>query len=89
MGLFDYYFPRTTEDPLPERKRHGRWTGRPTGFDRWFVSQVGLIPTGNKDPFAPRRAAIGLVSILMGKELDFDLREALVEAGKVQSDCHR
>ena len=45
---------------------------------------VGLIPTGNKDPFALRRAAIGLVSILMGKELDFDLRNALVEAGKVQ-----
>ena len=84
VGLFDYYLPRTTEDPLPESKS-AIVVGLADRLDSivgLFV--VGLIPTGNKDPFALRRAAIGLVSILMGKELDFDLREALVEAGKVQ-----
>jgi len=42
---------------------------------------VGLTPTGNKDPFALRRSAIGLVSILMGKGLDFDIRSGLKLAG--------
>lgn len=83
-GLFDYYLPRTTEDPLPESKS-AMVVGLADRLDSIVgLFAVGLIPTGNKDPFALRRAAIGLVSILMGKELDFDLREALVEAGKVQ-----
>ncbi len=84
VGLFDYYLPRTTEDPLPESKS-AMVVGLADRLDSIVgLFAVGLIPTGNKDPFALRRAAIGLVSILMGKELDFDLREALVEAGKVQ-----
>lgn len=83
-GLFDYYLPRTTEDPLPESKS-AMVVGLADRLDSIIgLFAVGLIPTGNKDPFALRRAAIGLVSILMGKELDFDLRNALVEAGKVQ-----
>jgi len=83
-GLFDYYLPRTTEDPLPESKS-AMVVGLADRLDSIVgLFAVGLIPTGNKDPFALRRAAIGLVSILMGKKLDFDLREALVEAGKVQ-----
>lgn len=83
-GLFDYYLPRTTEDPLPESKS-SMVVGLADRLDSIIgLFAVGLIPTGNKDPFALRRAAIGLVSILMGKELDFDLRKALVEAGKVQ-----
>jgi glycyl-tRNA synthetase len=36
-----------------------------------------LAPTGNKDPFAQRRAALGLVGNLIAWELDFDLRTAL------------
>ncbi len=35
---------------------------------------AGLAPTGNKDPFAQRRAALGLVQNLIAWDLDFDLR---------------
>lgn len=34
---------------------------------------VGLIPTGAKDPYALRRAAIGIISILVEKEIDLPL----------------
>jgi len=34
---------------------------------------IGQPPTGSKDPFALRRAAIGLLRILIEKELDLDL----------------
>lgn len=39
---------------------------------------VGQIPTGDKDPFALRRAALGLMRIIIEKGLDIDLR-ALIQ----------
>jgi glycyl-tRNA synthetase len=41
---------------------------------------VGLTPSGTKDPFALRRAALGLVQNLIAWELDFDLNQGLVAA---------
>ena len=38
---------------------------------------AGLAPTGNKDPFAQRRAALGIVESLMNLDVDFDLSAAL------------
>lgn len=35
---------------------------------------IGQVPTGDKDPFALRRSALGLVRILIEKELDLDLQ---------------
>lgn len=36
---------------------------------------LGQVPTGDKDPFALRRSALGLVRIIIEKELDIDLKE--------------
>ena len=36
---------------------------------------AGLAPSGTKDPFAQRRAALGSGSNLIAWDLDFDLRE--------------
>ncbi|WP_153001115.1 glycine--tRNA ligase subunit beta [Thiomicrospira sp. XS5] len=35
---------------------------------------IGQVPTGDKDPFALRRSALGLMRIIIEKELDLDLR---------------
>lgn len=40
---------------------------------------IGELPTGDKDPFALRRAALGLIRIMIEKELDLDL-QYLIEA---------
>jgi glycyl-tRNA synthetase len=45
---------------------------------------AGLAPTGAKDPFALRRAAIGVVQPLIEHDLDFDLRTAVAKASKLQ-----
>jgi glycyl-tRNA synthetase len=45
---------------------------------------AGLAPTGAKDPFGLRRAAIGVVQPLIKKEIPFDLREAVKQAAKLQ-----
>jgi glycyl-tRNA synthetase beta chain len=44
------------------------------------IFAVGLKPGGNKDPFALRRAALGLARTLIEGQLDIDLRAAIAEA---------
>ncbi|MEG3756115.1 glycine--tRNA ligase subunit beta [Psychromonas arctica] len=44
---------------------------------------IGQAPKGDKDPFALRRAAIGLLRIITDKQLDLDIVD-LVEIAKVQ-----
>ena len=38
---------------------------------------VGLIPTGSADPYALRRSAIGILSILLGRNLPVSLRQLI------------
>jgi len=45
---------------------------------------AGLAPTGAKDPFALRRAAIGEVQPLIEHGISFDLRAAVKKAAKLQ-----
>ena len=43
---------------------------------------IGLVPTGDKDPFGLRRAALGVLRILMEKPLPLDLDELIEQASK-------
>jgi len=45
---------------------------------------AGLAPTGAKDPFGLRRAAIGIVQPLIEHDVDFDLDEAVKKSAKTQ-----
>ncbi|MEW6093442.1 MAG: glycine--tRNA ligase subunit beta, partial [Chloroflexota bacterium] len=45
---------------------------------------AGLAPTGAKDPFGLRRAAIGVVQPLLEHGIPFDLREAVKKAARLQ-----
>ena len=41
---------------------------------------IGMLPTGSKDPYALRRAALGVLRILIEKKLELDLHAALETA---------
>ncbi len=45
---------------------------------------AGLAPTGAKDPFGLRRAAIGVVQPLIEHNIDFDLADAVKKSAKTQ-----
>ena len=45
---------------------------------------AGLAPTGAKDPFGLRRAAIGIVQPLIEHDVDFDLADAVKKSAKTQ-----
>ena len=48
------------------------------------IFAIGQKPTGTKDPFGLRRAAIGVLRILVEKQLDLDLRAFIVRAAELQ-----
>ena len=50
------------------------------------IFAVGMKPSGNKDPFALRRAALGLARTLIEGGLELDLRGSIVEALELLPD---
>ena len=41
------------------------------------IFAIGQIPSGDKDPFALRRASLGIIRIIIGKTLDLDLKDLI------------
>jgi len=79
-AIFEHYLPRFAGDMLPKTKA-GLVVGLADRFDTLAgLFAAGLAPSGNKDPFAQRRAALGLVQNLLTWKLDFSLHKALQEA---------
>ncbi|MCW5874631.1 MAG: glycine--tRNA ligase subunit beta [Anaerolineales bacterium] len=83
-AIYEHYLPRYAGDSTPKSKA-GLAVGLADRLDSLTgLFAVGLAPTGAKDPFAQRRAAIGLVQNLMAWELDFDLRQGIERAATGQ-----
>ncbi|MCX7512515.1 glycine--tRNA ligase subunit beta [Frateuria sp. STR12] len=51
------------------------------------IFAVGMKPSGNKDPFALRRAALGLARTLVEARLELDLRASFAEALELLPDA--
>jgi glycyl-tRNA synthetase len=76
-AIYEHYLPRYPGDEMPKLKA-GLGIGLADRLDTLAgLFAAGLAPTGTKDPFAQRRAAIGLVQSLMAWQLDFDVNEGL------------
>jgi glycyl-tRNA synthetase len=76
-AIFEHYLPRYPGDELP-KSRAGLAIGLADRLDTLAgLFAAGLAPTGTKDPYAQRRAAIGLVQSLMTWQMDFDIFEGL------------
>jgi glycyl-tRNA synthetase len=79
-AIFEHYLPRFAGDALPQTKP-GLLVGLADRLDTLAgLFAAGMAPTGARDPFALRRAALGLVQSLLLHHLDFDLRSALETA---------
>jgi glycyl-tRNA synthetase beta chain len=83
-ALEEHYRPRYAGDSLPTTK-----TGQAVALADKIDTLVGIFaielrPTGAKDPFGLRRAALGLLRIMLEGRLDLDLFELLGEAAAAQ-----
>jgi glycyl-tRNA synthetase len=76
-AIRDHYAPASAGDPGPGSKP-ALVVGLADRLDSLAgLFAAGLAPTGSKDPFAQRRAALGLVGNLIRWEQDLDLAAAL------------
>jgi glycyl-tRNA synthetase len=81
-AIFEHHLPRFAGDRLPESKP-GWVVGLADRLDTLMgLFAAGLQPTGARDPYAMRRAAIGLVQILISHGIRFNLRKALKQAAE-------
>jgi glycyl-tRNA synthetase beta chain len=73
QSVYDHYKPESMEDALP-RHRTAQIVALADKLDTLRgCFGVGMIPTGSKDPFALRRAAQGVVRILVEGKFDLPL----------------
>ncbi len=81
-AIFEHYLPRSADD-IPPRGAAGLVVGLADRLDSLAgLFAAGLAPSGTKDPFAQRRAALGLVQALIAWDMDFDLRRGLAQAAE-------
>ena len=72
-AIYEHYQPLSMEDSIPSTTE-GRIVALADKLDTLRgCFGVGLIPSGSKDPFALRRAAQGVVKILVEARLDYEL----------------
>jgi len=76
-AIEEHYLPRFAGDDLPATT-----TGQAVALADRLDSMVGIFatgqqPTGVKDPFALRRAALGVIRICIEQQLDLDLETLL------------
>jgi glycyl-tRNA synthetase beta chain len=97
FAIEDHYRPRFSGDQLP-RNRVGVCVALADKLETLVgMFGIGQIPTGDKDPFALRRHALGVIRILIEKNLPLSLDELVNIAfdgfprgllGQAQSDVY-
>ncbi len=75
QAIYDHYKPVTMDDEIPST-HEGRLVALADKLDTLRECfRIGLVPSGSKDPFALRRAAQGVVRILVEGGLRFRIPE--------------
>ena len=76
-AIYEHYKPLSMEDSIPSTKA-GQILAIADKLDnlREFF-RIDMVPTGSKDPFALRRAAQGIVKILVESKLPYSLKSLM------------
>jgi len=83
-AILEHYAPRGADDAVPAGTV-GCVLSLTEKFDALLgCFSVGLAPTGSQDPYALRRAAAGILRILMERSLAVPLSTAVGEAARLQ-----
>ncbi|MBU0901209.1 MAG: glycine--tRNA ligase subunit beta [Gammaproteobacteria bacterium] len=86
LALNEQYMPRGAGAELPSTLT-GSAVALADKLDTLVgIFGIGMLPTGSKDPYALRRAALGVLRILIEKQLDLDLADAVAFAIKQFGD---
>jgi glycyl-tRNA synthetase beta chain len=81
-AIYDHYKPLGLDDPLP-RNLIGCAVSLADKLDSVVACfAVGAVPTGSSDPFALRRAALGIIKIILDSKLPMSISAAVSAAAK-------
>jgi len=81
-AVYDHYRPVGLDDPIP-RNLTGCAVALADKLDSVVgCLAVGILPTGSSDPFALRRASLGIVKIILEKQLPLSLSSTIGAAAK-------
>ena len=81
-AIYDHYRPVGLDDPIP-RNLIGCGVALADKLDSIVgCFAVGIIPTGSSDAYALRRAALGVVKVILDKKLPLSLSLAIGSAAK-------
>lgn len=79
-AVAEFYHPRFSGDAIPTSPL-GRCVAVADKLDSLVgIFGIGSAPTGDRDPYALRRAAIGLLRIVIEADIELDLRVAIATA---------
>ena len=84
QAIEQHYWPQAAGDPLPESAAAAAVALADRLDTLCGLFALGLVPTGSADPFGLRRAALGVVQILLGRTQALDLRSALAVCAACQ-----
>jgi glycyl-tRNA synthetase beta chain len=85
-AIAEHYQPRFAGDELPASEA-GQILAIAEKIDTLAgVFSIGKKPSGNRDPFGLRRAALGVVRILIERGIDADLKALLAKAAAEQPE---
>jgi glycyl-tRNA synthetase beta chain len=80
MAIQEHYQPRFSGDELP-KSMLGCCVALADRVDTLSgIFSIGLLPTGDKDPFGLRRSALGILRIVIERELNLDLQTLIEQA---------
>jgi glycyl-tRNA synthetase beta chain len=83
-GIFEHYLPRFSKDVLPE-DIPGAVVGLADRLDSLVgCFSSGIIPTGSQDPYGLRRAAQGIVSLIIGKNMELSISKLIDKSMETQ-----
>ena len=77
QAIFEHYLPRASGDEVPSTEPGTTLSVADRLDSLMGLFSVGIQPTGTRDPYGLRRSAVGLVQILVEKDLSLDLSMAL------------
>ena len=81
-AVYDHYKPLGLDDPTP-RNLTGCAVALADKLDSLVACfAVGAAPTGSSDPFALRRAALGIVKIILDRKISLSISAAVSAAAK-------
>jgi glycyl-tRNA synthetase beta chain len=82
LAVYDHYRPEGLDDAIP-RNLTGAIVAIADKLDTLVgCFAVGVVPTGSSDPFALRRAALGVVKVILERKLTLSLAEVVAASAR-------